>query len=111
MIAIPTDDYWMTDLVRTLAHGRPSPVARDDAFAAVLGERFGGAWDAWVDHSRPGEVAIYIAGPGGTATVDGTWLDALDVDRWERRQIDAARSVHIRSPLAKQAPPHSPRHH
>ena len=31
-----------------------------------------------------------IAGPGGTATVAGTWLDALDVDRWERRQLDAA---------------------
>lgn len=88
----------MTDLRRTLAHGRPSPVARDDDFAAELAERYGGTWDVWADHSRVGEVAIYIAGPGGTATVGGTWLDALDVDRWERRQIDAARVLTLHSP-------------
>lgn len=83
----------IADLTRTLIHGRPSPVARDDAFAASLAERFGGDWDVWADHSSPGQVRIYIAGPGGTAVVHGTWLDALDVEGWERRQLNAARSV------------------
>ena len=80
----------IVDLRRTLIHDQPSPVARDDAFAAELAERFGGDWDVWADHSSPGRVRVHIAGPGGTATVAGTWLDALDVDRWERRQLDAA---------------------
>ena len=88
----------IADLTRTLIHGRPSPVARDDVFAATLAERFGGSWDVWADHTTPGQVRIYIAGPGGTAVVHGTWLDALAVDRWERRQFDAARAVSRRSP-------------
>ena len=88
----------IADLTRTLIHGRPSPVARDDVFAAELAKRFGGSWDVWADHATKGEVRVYIAGPGGTAVVHGTWLDALDVDRWERRQLDAARAVSRRSP-------------
>lgn len=83
----------IVDLRRTLLHGSPAPVARDDAFAAALAERFGGRWDVWVDHATPGQARVHIAGPGGTAVVSGTWRDALDLDRWERRQIDAAQSV------------------
>ena len=87
----------IADLTRTLIHGRPSPVTRDDALAHRLSERFGGSWDIWADHTTKGEVRVYIAGPGGTAVVHGTWLDALDLDAWERRQLDAARSIR-RSP-------------
>jgi len=83
----------IVDLRRTLIHKRPSPVARDDVFAAELVTKFGGEWDVWADHETPGLVQIYIAGPGGIATVFGSWRDALDVNGWELRQMNAARQV------------------
>ena len=83
----------IADLRRTLIHGTPSPVSRDDAFAAELAVKFGGEWDVWADVSTPGRVLVHIAGPGGTTVESGTWLDALDLAGWERRQMAAARSV------------------
>ena len=83
----------IADLTRTLIHGRPSPVARDDVFAAELAKRYGGTWDVWADHSSPGRVRVHIAGPGGTVAVYGTWFDAFDVNKWELRQLNAAKEI------------------
>jgi len=82
-----------TDLRRTLLHGTPAPVHRDDAFSRQLAAIFGGVWDAFVSSPGPGRVSVSISGPGGVRTVEGSTLDALDLDAWERRQLDAAREI------------------
>ncbi len=82
-----------TDLRRTLLHGTPAPIHRDDDFSRQLSTIFGGQWDAFVSSPGPGRVSVSISGPGGVRTVEGSTLDALDLDAWERRQLDAAREI------------------
>ena len=83
------------DLVRTLLHGVAAPVAApaDGSFAAALASTLGGTWDTWADTSSYGLVSIHIAGPKGTAVIRGSWLDTLDLELWEAKQIEAARNL------------------